>query len=153
MLNQDYKEMLQCLNEKEVEFLVVGAYALAVHGFPRSTADFDIWVNPTPENAVNIYRALAKFGAPLKDISPTDFVEKGIIFQIGVEPCRIDIITMISGGIDFAEAVLRAVRIDLGDVIMPILSIDDLIANKLATGRPKDLEDAQLLKKHYSPGD
>lgn len=77
--------------------MVVGAYALATHGLPRSTADFDIWVNPTPENSAKVYRALAVFEAPLTDVTPIDFAEEGVIFQIGVVPCRIDIITKISG--------------------------------------------------------
>lgn len=150
MLNQDYKEMLQCLAAEEAEFLVVGAYALAAHGIPRSTADFDIWVNPTAENSLKVYRALAVFGAPLDDVTPTDFAEEGVIFQIGVVPCRIDIITKISGNITFTDAVSQADVVQFDDVQMPILSLDDLLTNKLAIGRPKDLEDVKLLKKHYS---
>lgn len=150
MLNRDYKEILQYLNEEKAEFLIVGAYAMASHGFPRSTGDFDIWVNPTPANASRVYRALAAFGAPLQDVTPADFEEQGIIYQIGVEPCRIDIITMISGGISFSEAAKRAVKADFDGEPMAVLSIDDLITNKLATGRPKDVEDVRLLKKNHS---
>ena len=78
MLNQDYKEMLQCLKKEGVEFLIVGAYAMAAHGFPRSTADFDIWVNPTPENAARVYRALSIFGTPVGDLTPNDFSGPGV---------------------------------------------------------------------------
>ena len=150
MLNQDYKEMLQCLAEEAAEFLVVGAYALAAHGIPRSTADFDIWVNPTVENSVKVYRALATFGAPLADVTPTDFAEEGVIFQIGVVPCRIDIITKISGDIPFSTAFAQAETIQFDEVSMPILSLENLLTNKLATGRPKDIEDVKILKKHQS---
>ncbi len=150
MINQDYKEMLQSLHEEQAEFLVVGAYALAAHGFPRGTADFDIWVNPTQENSERVYRALAKFGASLTNISPADFSEYGLIFQIGVVPCRIDIITKISGDISFSEALAHAERVDFCDVIMPILSIEDIIKNKSATGRPKDQEDVKMLKSRHS---
>jgi hypothetical protein len=147
MLNRDYQDILQCLAEEHAEFIVVGAYALAAHGFPRSTADFDIWVNPTEANAIKVYRALTRFGAPLQDVSPTDFAEEGIMFQIGVAPCRIDIITKISGDIPFVDAVSHAEKIVFGDVTMPILSLDDLIKNKLATGRQKDQADVALLKQ------
>lgn len=120
MLNQDYKEMLQCLADEAVEFLVVGAYALAA------------------------------FGAPLDDVMPADFAEEGVIFQIGVVPCRIDIITKISGDIAFSDAISQAETVQFDDVSMPILSRDDLLTNKMATGRPKDIEDVTLLKKHQS---
>jgi hypothetical protein len=147
MFNQDYKEMLLCLKEEQAEFIIVGAYAMAAHGFPRSTADFDIWVNPTKENSFKVFHALARFGAPMKDISEETFTEKGILYQIGVAPCRIDIITEISGNISFSAAALHAERIDFGKVTVPVLSVKNLIANKLATGRPKDLEDADQLQK------
>ena len=100
MLNQDYKEMLEALKEHDVDFILVGAYALAAQGYPRSTLDIDIWVAPTEINSKKIYKALAEFGAPLNDINEATFKEKGVIFQIGVAPCRIDIITEISGEIE-----------------------------------------------------
>ena len=104
MLNPDYREMLKSLEEEGAEFIIVGAYAMAAHGYPRSTADMDVWVNPTPSNAARVFRALARFGAPLKGVSPGDFQEEDIVFQIGVAPCRIDVLTTISGGIPFADA-------------------------------------------------
>jgi hypothetical protein len=146
MLNRDYKEMLQCFTEEGVEYLVVGAYAMAAHGYPRSTGDMDLWIRPTPENAARVYRALAKFGAPLKDISPADFQVQEMTFQIGVAPCRIDVITSISGGIAFDQAAACAEKADLGELEVPVLSRGDLIKNKIATGRPKDMEDADLLR-------
>jgi hypothetical protein len=147
MLQQDYREMLQVLRESGVEYIIVGAFALAAHGFPRSTADLDIWINPTRENSVKLFTALQKFGAPLSGIIPDDFVYKNNIFQIGVAPCRIDIITGISGEIDFSEAYNNASLIELGEVKEHILSIRDLIKNKESTGREKDMIDAELLKK------
>jgi hypothetical protein len=90
MLNRDYKEMLQCLLEENVRFLLVGAYAVAVHGFPRATKDIDFFVWATPENAANLMRALAKFGAPLHDISEADLSSEGVVFQIGTSaPARV----------------------------------------------------------------
>jgi predicted nucleotidyltransferase len=146
MLNQDYKEMLQILQNQDVDFILVGAYALAAQGYPRSTLDIDIWVDPTRENSMKVFKALSEFGAPLEEISPNSFEQKGIMFQIGVAPCRIDIITEISGDIDFQSARNRAKQVKIEDISLNILSIEDLIKNKEATGRPKDIEDANRLK-------
>lgn len=146
MLNQDYKEMLQILQNQDVDFILVGAYALAAQGYPRSTLDIDIWVDPTRENSMKVFKALSEFGAPLEEISPNSFEQKGIMFQIGVAPCRIDIITEISGDIDFQSARNRAKQVEIEDISLNILSIEDLIKNKEATGRPKDIEDANRLK-------
>ena len=101
MLNEDYKEMLQRLLDAGVEFLLVGAYALAAHGHPRATGDIDIWVRPSSGNARRVYIALAAFGAPLQDVTPQDFSHPDVVFQIGVAPRRIDIMTGISG-LEFA---------------------------------------------------
>ena len=109
MLNKDYREMLQCLLEENVKFLLVGAYAVAVHGFPRATKAIDFFVWATPENAANLVRALARFGAPLDDISESDFSTAGIVFQIGNGPRRIDIITNISG-VEFERAYAKKKR-------------------------------------------
>lgn len=148
MLNQDYKEMLEVLKEYDVDFILVGAYALAAQGYPRSTLDIDIWVAPTEINSKKIYKALAKFGAPLNDINEATFKEKGVIFQIGVAPCRIDIITEISGEIEFEDAKKRSDQVEIEGISPNILSIEDLIKNKESTGRPKDIEDAANLRKH-----
>jgi hypothetical protein len=97
MLNPDYREMLECLSEERVRFLLVGAYALAVYGYPRATKDIDLFVRATPENASSLMRALKRFGAPLAEVSEADFASEGIVFQIGNSPRRIDILTRISG--------------------------------------------------------
>lgn len=148
MLNQDYKEMLQILQRHGVEYILVGAYALAAHGYPRGTIDIDIWVNPTQENSSKVYNALARFGAPLHDIDTGTFKKKGIIFQIGVAPCRIDILTEISGEIEFDSAKNRSIQVDIEGINLNILSVEDFIKNKESTGRPKDIVDVRNLKKH-----
>lgn len=140
--------MLEVLKEHDVDFILVGAYALAAQGYPRGTLDIDIWVAPTEINSKKTYKALAKFGAPLNDINEDTFKEKGVIFQIGVAPCRIDIITEISGEIEFEDAKKRSDQVEIEGISPNILSIEDLIKNKESTGRPKDIEDATNLRKH-----
>ena len=97
MLNEDYRDMLHVLSEEKVKFILVGAYALAAHGYPRATMDIDIWVMPSPENADAVLRALSRFGVPLHKLTKEDLLKDGTIFQIGVAPRRIDIITSASG--------------------------------------------------------
>src|SRR5436305_4101138 len=103
MLNPDFRDILSCLKDEKVDFIIVGAYALAAHGFPRATGDIDIWVRNSSDNARKIMYALNKFGAPTSNISEEDFTSPDIVVQIGVEPCRIDLLTCISG-VDFDEA-------------------------------------------------
>jgi predicted nucleotidyltransferase len=151
MLNKDYKEMLQCLLKENVRFLLVGAYALAAHGFPRATKDIDFFVLATPENATSLMQALARFGAPLHDVSAADFSSEGIIFQIGNSPRRIDIITNISG-VKFDQAYANRQAISIEGVDIPVISLDDLIINKRASGRTQDLADVERLES-ARPGD
>jgi predicted nucleotidyltransferase len=145
MLNKDYKEMLQCLLEENVRFLLVGAYAVAVHGFHRATKDIDFFVWATPENAANLMRALSKFGAPLHDISEADFSSEGVVFQIGNSPRRIDIITNISG-VKFEQAYANKTTISIEGIEVPVISLEDLIANKRASARTQDLADVEKLE-------
>jgi len=145
MLNKDYKEMLQCLLEENVRFLLVGAYAVAVHGFPRATKDIDFFVWATPENAANLMRALTKFGAPLHDISEADLSAEGVVFQIGNSPRRIDIITNISG-VTFEQAYANKTTISIEGIEVPVISLEDLIANKRASARTQDLADVEKLE-------
>lgn len=146
MLNEDYKEMLSCLVGEKVEFIVVGAYALAVHGYPRATGDIDIWVNPEESNAERVYRALARFGAPMGGIREEDFRQRGIVFQIGIAPRRIDILTEIDG-VGFDEAYRDKIIVNIENLKIPVLSIEMMIRNKTASGRKKDLLDAEHLQK------
>jgi hypothetical protein len=150
MLNKDYKEMLQLLLEEQVDFILVGAYALAAHGYPRATGDIDIWVRADEINSINIYRALERFGAPVDQITVNDFANEGIVFQIGVTPRRIDIITHLDG-VSFGEADEDKVIVEVEGLKLPILSFDKLIKNKLSTGRERDALDVKLLKKIKKP--
>lgn len=146
MLNSDYKEMLQFLADEKAKFLLVGAYALAVHGYPRATMDIDIWVMPSPENAQAVLQALDRFGAPLHGLTTADLQKDDTIFQIGVAPRRIDIITGASG-LDFTEAFAHSSVIDIDGLDVHVPSLDDLIRNKKASGRTKDLADVEALEK------
>ena len=144
MLNEDYKDMLQILSDHKVKFLVVGAYAMAAYGYPRATGDIDIWVDHSQENSEKVYESLQEFGAPISSVSKDTFCEEGIIFQIGVAPRRIDIITVISG-VDFQNAYAHKQEIEVEKVRIPFLSKEDLITNKEATGREKDKLDVKYL--------
>ena len=145
MLNQDYKEMLSILLENKVDFLLVRAYAMAAHGFPRATADLDIFIRPDIDNAKKVYKALADFGAPMDSVKIEDFKNPGTIFQIGVIPRRIDIINDIDG-VSFEEAYKDKDIVDIEDLKVPIISKPKLIINKQATGREKDRLDAKRLE-------
>jgi hypothetical protein len=113
MLNPDFKDMLSVFDEEEVEFLVVGAYAMAAHGAPRATGDLDFWIRPSEENAGRVIRALMRFGAPINEIAVEDFVTRDLVFQIGIEPNRIDLLTSIDG-VDFGEAWENRVTVEVG---------------------------------------
>ena len=145
MLNEDYKEMLQLLLDHKVKFLVVGAYAMGAYGYPRATGDVGIWVDASRENSRRMYQTLAAFGAPMADLTQETFCESGIVFQIGVAPRRIDILTNIDG-VNFEEAYRTKEEIDVDRLKIPFLSKEHLIKNKEATGREKDKLDAQYLR-------
>ena len=150
MLNEDYRDMLQCLLEEKVRFLLVGAYAVAVYGYPRATKDIDIFVRAAPENATSLMRALARFGAPLSEVSAADFATEGIIFQIGSSPRRIDILTRISG-VDFEQAYANRQTVSVEGMDVPVISLDDLVTNKRASGRTQDLADLEKLQSVLAP--
>ena len=138
--------MIVCLLESEVDFMLVGGYAVALHGWPRTTFDIDFWILANPENAKSVMRAIRAFGAPLMNLTEEDFHKPGMVFQIGVPPQRIDIISAISG-LDYAEASRRAVKMTVDGLEVKVISLDDLIVNKRASGRPKDIADALALEK------
>ena len=150
MLNEDYRDMLHALSDEKVRFILVGAYALAAHGYPRATMDIDIWVLPSPENADAVLRALRRFGAPLHNLTKEDLQKDGTIFQIGVAPRRIDIITSASG-LQFESTYRDSIPLNIEGIEVRIPSIDDLILNKRATGRTKDLADAEALEFLKNP--
>ena len=145
MLNNDYKEMLFALSEEKVKFILVGAYAMAVHGYPRATMDIDLWVVTSAENIKAVINALARFGAPMENISPGDFNDDNFIFQIGVAPRRIDILTSVDG-LNFESAYKNAGVVQIDDIPVKVLSKEDLIINKRASGRTKDLADIEMLE-------
>ena len=145
MLNEDYRDILQALSDEKVKFMLVGAYALAAYGYPRATMDIDIWVMPSPDNAEAVLRALRRFGAPLQNLTQKDLEEDGTVFQIGVAPRRIDIITAATG-LKFEHTYQNAVLVIIDGIDVHIPSIADLIINKRATGRTKDLADAEALE-------
>jgi predicted nucleotidyltransferase len=145
MLNEDYKDMLQCLLEEKVRFLLVGAYAVAVYGYPRATKDMDVFVRAASDNASKLLRALRRFGAPVSDLSEIDFSVEGIVFQIGDSPRRIDIITRISG-VGFEQAYANKTDVSIEGLQVPVISLEDLIANKRASGRTQDLADVEKLE-------
>lgn len=138
--------MLQCLLQENVEFLLIGAYALAAYGYPRATKDLDLWVHASETNAPRVRKALANFGAPVERIDDQDFLNEGVVLQIGVAPVRIDITTKIDG-VQFQDAYPNRVEIEVEGLHVPVISRPDLIRNKKASGRPQDLVDVQLLEK------
>jgi len=143
-MNPDFVDLLRAFAAADVRFLVVGAYALAHHGRPRATGDLDVWVDPTPTNAPRIMRALAAFGAPLHDVAEDDFARPGIVFQIGVPPRRIDILTELTD-VSFDEAWPDRESGRFGDLVVDFIGREAFVRNKRATGRPRDLADLDAL--------
>lgn len=144
MLNDDFRDMLCALSEARVEYLVVGAYAMAAHGHPRATGDLDVWVRATADNAPRARAALERFGAPLKDIAIADLASADTVVQIGIAPRRIDVLTGIDG-VDFEGAWSRRVVVEIDGLGVPVIGRADLIRNKRATARPQDLADVDAL--------
>jgi hypothetical protein len=142
------RDMLDALSVQDVEFLVVGAFALAAHGIPRATGDIDIWVRPESENARRVVLALTRFGAPLAahGVTARDFETPGLVYQLGLPPHRIDLLTSVDG-LTFEEAWPRRSSGSLLGLDVPILSREDLLTNKRASGRAKDLLDVALLER------
>ena len=144
-MDSNYLDMLRCLNKAGVDYIMVGGWAVNLHGYVRATIDLDIWILADQENARKVYAALGEFGAPLGEVKPEDFAQDGTIFQIGVAPCRIDVINRIDG-VKYAEASPRAIQKTIEGVPFRIISREDLIVNKRASGRTKDLADAEILE-------
>jgi hypothetical protein len=146
--NPHFKELLRCLNEAGAEYLIVGGYAVMKYSEPRFTKDLDIWVGSSPENAAKLYRALAKFGAPLENdkITPETFAQDDVVYQIGVAPVRIDILTHVTG-LRFADAWPHRVKGTIFGVPGHFISLNDLKANKQAMGRESDLDTLHRLPK------
>lgn len=146
MRTEDFKDLLRLLNANAVEYLLIGGHAFGVHAEPRTTKDLDIFIGSDPKNALAVFRALARFGAPLAGMTEADFVD-GTTFQLGQPPDRIDILQKIDG-VTFEEAWQNRVEgtVD-GEIPAHVISRDDLIRNKLASGREQDLLDVKTLRK------
>jgi len=146
--NPHYKELLQLLNEFEVDYLIVGGFAVMKYGEPRYTKDLDVWVHNSLQNSVRVVEALKKFGAPLEHdgITAETFSAKQVVYQIGVAPVRIDILTEISG-VKFSDAWEKRVASTFFGVPVHFISLDDLVTNKQALGRSSDLKDLKQNRK------
>jgi len=145
-LNPDFSDLLRAFSDGGVEFLVVGAHALSVHDRARATKDLDVWIRPTPENAARAWRALAAFGAPLDSLAVEDLTNEDIVFQIGVAPVRIDILTSITG-VAFDEAWPKRVEVERDGELIPIIGVEEFLKNKDATDRDQDRVDAARVRR------
>lgn len=145
-VNSDFKDLLQALNDAKARYLIVGGVALAYHAKPRFTRDLDIWVEASKTNASRVYSALANFGAPLNNLTQSELEHPELVFQIGIDPLRVDILTSITG-VDFDEAWQDRSSGSYGDVPVFIIGRAQLIKNKRATGRLQDLADIEQLER------
>jgi hypothetical protein len=143
-MNPDFVDLLRAFSDAEVRFLIVGAYALAHHGRPRATGDLDVWVDATAENAPRVIQALEAFGAPLQEVAQDDFARPGVVFQMGVPPGRIDILTELTG-LRFDDAWATRECGQFGDLAVDFIGRDAFVRNKRETGRAKDLGDIEGL--------
>ena len=144
-LPPDFKEFLQALNHSAVEYLLVGGYAVAYHGYPRTTADIDIWIRVARENALRTMEALRKFGFGASDASEQMFLIAGRVVRMGVPPLRIELLTSISG-VEFDPCYTRRIHASIDGISVTVISREDLLANKRATGRAKDTADVEQLQ-------
>lgn len=144
-MNPDFLDLLRELCVADARFLVVGGYAVSLHARPRATGDLDLWVEPSAANAARVLRALRAFGAPLEDLSETDLTAADTVYQMGLPPRRIDLLTSLTG-VAFGEAWEGRALLDLEGVRIPFIGKDALIKNKRALGRPRDLADLEALQ-------
>ncbi len=147
-MNEDFRDILAELLAARARFLVVGAHAMAVHGVPRATGDLDLWIDSREENAHRVWTALMRFGAPVEalGVSLGDLMNPGMIIQIGLPPRRIDVMTSVTG-LAFENAWTTRVTHEVDHLQVPFVGRDALLKNKLATGRPKDLADINVLQR------
>jgi predicted nucleotidyltransferase len=145
VLNQDFKEFIQSLNDNHVRYLIVGGYAVALHGHPRYTKDIDIWIEMGQENAANLIKALEQFGLGSLGLKETDFLVPGQVIQLGQPPNRIDLLCTVSG-IDFPTCYESRVTVEVDNVLVSFIDLDNLRKNKAASGRHQDLADLENLE-------
>ena len=144
-LNQDFREFIELLNSNEVEYLVVGGYAVGFHGSPRFTGDIDFWLAISRTNASKIMKVLSDFGFTSLDITEDDFLNQDLIIQLGYEPVRIDLLTSVTG-LNFQDCFPRRMEADFSGLKVNFIHLNDLKINKSLTGRNKDLGDLDSLK-------
>lgn len=144
-MSQDFKEFVALLNENKVEYLIVGGYAVGMHGYPRYTGDLDIWINATLENARRVVKVLAEFGFASFGLTEEDFIKPGNVIQMGYPPFRIDLLTKIDG-VEFEECYKNRLIVQTDNLSLQVIGIDELKVNKEATGRLKDAEDLRNLQ-------
>jgi hypothetical protein len=143
-LPNDFKEFLKLLNAYQIEYLLIGGYAVGYHGYPRATADMDIWIASNPVNADRVVAALKEFGFDLAELSPKLFLKEWQVIRLGVPPLRVEIATTISG-VDFDECYAQRVEDELDGVKVNLISLRHLKLNKKASGRHQDLADLENL--------
>ncbi len=144
MLNQDFKEFIQFLNDNHVHYLIVGGYAVAIHGHPRYTKDIDIWIEMSPENADNLLQALEQFGFSSLGLQAEDFLTPDQIIQLGYPPSRIDLLTTIDG-VNFENCYPLKLEVTIDNIVVNFIDLDNLRKNKAASGRLQDLADLENL--------
>ncbi len=140
----DFKEFLRLLNSHQVEYLLIGGYAVGYYGFVRATGDMDIWININTANATNVVAALKEFGFAVPELSPKLFLQKDRIIRMGIPPLRLEILTTISG-VDFTECFENKLTVQIEDLEVNLINLQDLKVNKRASGRLKDLLDLENL--------
>ena len=144
MLSQDFREFIQSLNDNQVRYLVIGGYAVALHGYPRYTKDIDIWIEMTPTNAANMLKALEQFGFASLNLQAEDFLTPDQVIQLGYPPSRIDLITT-PDGVDFATCFADHLEVELDGIKVNFIDLENLKLNKRASGRLQDLADLENL--------
>ncbi len=145
MLNQDFKEFIQSLNDNRVRYLVIGGYAVALHGHPRYTKDLDVWIEMKPDNAAKMVKALAQFGFASLGLKAEDFLVPDQIIQLGYPPNRIDVLSTLEG-IEFESCFTSRVQVKIDAVTVNFIDLENLKRNKKATGRTQDLADLENLE-------
>ena len=145
MLNQDFKEFVQSLNDNHVRYLVIGGYAVALHGHPRYTKDLDVWIEMKPDNAAKMVKALEQFGFASLGLKAEDFLVPDQIVQLGYPPNRIDVLTTLPG-VEFERCYASRVQVEIGGVAVNFIDLENLKKNKKATGRTQDLADLENLE-------
>lgn len=145
MLNQDFREFIQSLNDNDVRYLVVGGYAVALHGHPRYTKDIDVWIEMSPENATRMIKALEQFGFGMLGLKEADFLTPDQVIQLGQPPNRIDLLVTLSG-VEFEPCYRSRIGVELDGMLVNLINLEDLKKNKKASGRHQDLADVENLE-------